>query len=79
MKNKHTNRPSSYNKISLMAKIASINSRRRTGDVTRVSMRTGYSTTHVSDVLNGHYVNAQIINNAYDMTRGRIQNHNYVD
>ena len=78
MKNNQSNRPSSYNKISLMAKIASINSRRRTGDVTRVSERTGYSTAHVSDVLNGHYVNEQIINSAYDMTRGRIQNHNYV-
>jgi hypothetical protein len=79
MRNKNSNRPSCYSKISLIAKIASINSRRRTGDVTKVSERTGYSTTHVSDVLNGHYVNKSIINSAYDMTRGRIQNHNYVD
>jgi hypothetical protein len=75
MKKNKVNRPECYSKISNMAKIASINSRKRTGDVTRVSSRTGYSVSHVSDVLNGHYVNERIINSAYDLTRGRIQNH----
>jgi hypothetical protein len=73
-----SNRPFSYKKISMMAKIAVINSRRRTGDVTKVAGRTGFSTSYVSDVLNGHYTNERIINAAYDMTRGRVQNHSYI-
>jgi hypothetical protein len=74
----NSNRPDSYNKISMIAKVASINSRRRNGDVTKVANRTGFSMSYVSDVLNGHYTNERIINNAYDMTRGRIQNHSYL-
>ena len=74
----NSNRPASYNKISTVAKVASINSRRRTGDVTKVADRTGFSMSYVSDVLNGHYTNERIINNAYDMTRGRVQNHAYL-
>jgi len=74
-----SNRPASYKKISLTAKLACINSRRRNGDVTKVADRTGFSTSYVSDVLNGHYMNERIINAAYDMSRGRVQNHSYID
>jgi len=74
----NSNRPTCYTKISTTAKVASINSRRRNGDVTKVADRTGFSTSYVSDVLNGHYTNERIINNAYDMTRGRMQNHSYI-
>ena len=75
----YSNRPASYKKITMLAKVASINSRRRTGDVTKVADRTGFSTSYVSDVLNGHYFNERIINAAYDMSRGRVQNHSYID
>jgi len=75
---RNSNRPASYAKISQIAKVASINSRRRTGDVTKVSNRTGFSTSYVSDVLNGNYTNERIVNSAYDMTRGRRQNHYFI-
>jgi hypothetical protein len=44
------------------------------GDVTKVANTTGYSTTHVADVLSGKYFNDRIVNEAYDMSRGRISN-----
>lgn len=70
----NSNRPSSYNKLSYIQKVSRINRKLRTGDVTRVAETTGFSTTHVSDVLSGKYFNDSIVNEAYDMTRGRISN-----
>jgi hypothetical protein len=70
----NSNRPSSYNKLSYIQKVSRINRKLRNGDVTRVSETTGFSTTHVSDVLSGKYFNDKIVNEAYDMTRGRISN-----
>ena len=68
------NRPSSYNKLSYIQKVSRINRKLRIGDVTKVAETTGFSTTHVSDVLSGKYFNDSIVNEAYDMTRGRISN-----
>jgi hypothetical protein len=65
------NRPSVYQKLSYMQKLANYNQRKRNGDVTTLAERTGYSTTHVSDVLNGKYSNERIMNAAYDRGRGR--------
>lgn len=70
----NSNRPSSYNKLSYIQKVSRINRKLRNGDVTKVSETTGFSTTHVSDVLSGKYFNDKIVNEAYDMTRGRISN-----
>lgn len=70
----NSNRPTSYNKLSYLQKVSRVNRRLRMGDVTKVATTTGYSTTHVSDVLSGRYENERIINEAYDMTRGRISN-----
>jgi hypothetical protein len=39
-----------------------------------VAATTGFSTTHVSDVIAGKYFNDKIVNEAYDVTRGRISN-----
>jgi hypothetical protein len=78
MNKRNSNRPASYAKLSQIAKVASINSRRRTGDVTKVADRTGFSTSYVSDVLNGNYSNERIVNAAYDMSRGRKQNHYFI-
>jgi predicted transcriptional regulator len=73
MKNQK-NRPSSYKKLSYLQKIASINARRRMGDVTKVAERTGFRTSTVSEVLSGLYMNSRIVNKAYDMSRGRKSN-----
>ena len=60
--------------MSYMQKIASINARRRMGDVTIVAQRTGFGTSTVSEVLSGMYMNRRIVNKAYDMSRGRKVN-----
>lgn len=70
----NSNRPSSYKKLSYIQKVSRINRKLRTGDITKVADTTGFSTTHVSDVLSGKYFNDRIVNEAYDMTRGRISN-----
>ena len=67
-------RPQAYTKLTYIQKAARVNRKLRTGDITRVSEATGYSTTHVSDVVSGKYFNDVILNKAYDMTRGRISN-----
>lgn len=71
---KKTNRPSSYAKRTYIQKAASINRRLRQGDITRIAEVTGYSTTHVSDVLAGKQFNDRIINKSFDLTRGRVSN-----
>ena len=68
------NRPTTYNKLTYLQKVSRINRKLRTGDITTVANTTGYSTTHVSDVLQGNYFNDKILNEAFDMTRGRIAN-----
>ncbi len=68
------NRPSTYNKLTYIQKVSRINRKLRTGDITTVANTTGYSTTHVSDVVSGKYFNDKIVNEAYDLTRGRIAN-----
>ncbi len=68
------NRPSSYKKMSYMQKIASINAKRRMGDVKVIAERTGFGTSTVSEVLSGMYMNKRIVNKAYDMSRGRKSN-----
>ena len=70
----NSNRPSSYQKLSYTQKLVNYNQRKRFGDVTVIAERTGYSTTHVSDVLNGKYENSRIMNAAYDRARGRNVN-----
>lgn len=69
-----SNRPSSYTKLTYIQKVSRINRRLRTGDISRIADETGYSTTHVSDVVSGKYFNDSIVNKAYDMTRSRVSN-----
>ena len=70
----NSNRPSSYTKLSYIQKVSRINRKLRNGDITNVAETTGFSTTHVSDVIAGKYFNEKIVNEAYDLTRGRISN-----
>lgn len=69
-----SNRPSSYAKLSYTQKVSRINRKLRNGDITNVAETTGFSTTHVSDVISGKYFNERIVNEAYDVTRGRVSN-----
>lgn len=70
----NSNRPETYNKLTYLQKVSRINRKLRVGDITNVSKVTGYSTTHVSDVVAGKYINDRIVNEAYDVTRGRLSN-----
>ena len=69
-----SNRPSTYNKLTYIQKVSRINRKLRVGDITSIASTTGYSTTHVSDVISGKQFNDKIVNEAYDVTRGRISN-----
>ena len=69
-----SNRPSTYQKLTYTQKISRINRKLRVGDISNVAATTGYSTTHVSDVISGKYLNERIVNEAYDVTRGRMSN-----
>jgi hypothetical protein len=57
-----SNRPSSYAKLSYTQKVSRINRKLRTGDITNVAETTGFSTTHVSDVISGRVSNAVKLN-----------------
>jgi hypothetical protein len=70
----NSNRPSSYTKLSYIQKVSRVNRKLRLGDITKVAEATGFSTTHVADVLQGNYFNSRIVNEAFDMTRGRQSN-----
>jgi hypothetical protein len=69
-----SSRPSSYKKLSYIQKVSRINRKLRNGDITRIADETGYSTTHVSDVVSGKYFNESIVNRIYDLTRNRVSN-----
>ena len=70
----NSNRPSSYQKLTYIQKVARINRRLRQGDISNVAEQTGYSATHVSDVLNGNEFNDMLVNRAWDIARNRISN-----
>jgi len=69
-----SNRPSSYTKLTYIQKVSRINRKLRTGDISKVASETGYSNTHVSDVVSGKYFNDAIVNRIYDLTRNRVSN-----
>jgi len=64
-------RPNSYARLTMTQKRQIANQARRHGDVTRVSRKTGFAISTVSEVLSGKYNNKRIVNAAYDMSRGR--------
>jgi hypothetical protein len=63
--------PRKNNRLTMDQKRAIANRARRRGDVTRVSRKTGFAISTVSEVLSGKYNNARIVNVAYEMSRGR--------
>lgn len=70
----NSNRPTSYTKLSYIQKVSRINRKLRTGDISKVAQTTGFSPNYTSEVLSGKYFNDRIVNEAYDVTRGRMAN-----
>jgi hypothetical protein len=58
-------------KVSYEQKLATISSKIRRGDQTRIRVKTGYSAGYVSEVLSGKYNNTEIVNYAFKMTNPR--------
>jgi fibrillarin-like rRNA methylase len=69
-----TNRPKQYKTRSYIQKAIIANRRLRNGDITLTAERTGYSITHVSDVVSGKQFNTRIMNHIFNMARNRKQN-----
>jgi transcriptional regulator with XRE-family HTH domain len=61
-------------KLNRTAKLAFYNARQRQGDTARLAETTGYSTSHVSNIINGNRsVNQDVANAMYSMSRRRMK------
>ena len=61
-------------KLNRTAKLVFYNARQRQGDVTRLAETTGYSVSHVSNIINGRRsVNQDVANAMYSMSRRRMK------
>jgi transcriptional regulator with XRE-family HTH domain len=61
-------------KLNRTAKLAFYNARQRQGDTARLAETTGYSTSHVSNIINGNRsVNSEVANAMYSMSRRRMK------
>ena len=61
-------------KLNRTAKLAFYNARQRKGDTTRLAGTTGYSVSHVSNIINGRRsVNQDVANAMYNMSRRRLK------
>jgi len=61
-------------RLNSTAKLAFYNARKRSGDVVRLSETTGYSTSHITNVMNGNRsVNPIIANAMYKISARRIK------
>jgi hypothetical protein len=60
-------------RLNSTAKLAFYNARSRQGDVVRLAEDTGYSTSHIRNVINGtRSVNPTIANALYNISRRRL-------
>jgi len=63
------------NYLNRTAKLSFFTHRQRTGDVTRIAEETGYSVSHVSNMINGVRKVTDVAANAmYNLTRRRQKN-----
>jgi len=63
------------NYLNRTAKLSFFTHRQRTGDVTRIAEETGYSVSHVSNMINGvRKINDTVANAMYMLTRRRQKN-----
>jgi hypothetical protein len=68
------------NYMNRTAKLSFYNSRKRSGDLTRLSDETGYSVSHLSNVTSGRRrVNNTIANAMYMVARRRQKNAEYAN
>lgn len=57
------------------AKLSFFNARRRTGDSAIIATKTGYSISHITNIIAGRKrVNDEIANQMFDMSRRRMKN-----
>jgi len=62
-------------KLNRTAKQAFFTARKRSGDVSRISEMTGYSTSHVTSIMNGNRnVNDAVANAMYSISARRQKN-----
>jgi len=61
-----------------ITKVAKFQQKRRRGDGTNLATETGYSRSHVSNVLNGRRNNSSITSAAYRMANRRLTNEQLV-
>lgn len=66
-----TNTTTKGGKVSYEQKMATISAKIRRGDQSRISAKTGYASSTVSEVLSGKYNNTTIVNYAFKMTNPR--------
>ena len=57
-----------------ITKVGRFQQKRRRGDITRLANETNYSTSHVSNVMNGRRFNSAITSAAYRMANRRLTN-----
>jgi len=61
-------------RLNSTAKLAFYSARKRSGDVVRLSETTGYSTSHIINVMNGNRsVNPIIANAMYNISSRRVK------
>ena len=66
------------NYLNRTAKLSFFNNRKRNGDVTRMADETGYSVSHVSNMISGARRVTDVAANAmYMLTRRRVKNSEY--
>lgn len=62
-------------RLNRTAKLSFFNSRKRNGDITRLAEATGYSVSHVSNVVSGvRSVPQALANEMYNISRRRMKN-----
>jgi len=62
-------------KLNRTAKLSFFTARKRQGDATRIAENTGYSLSHVVNVMNGNRTVPQVMaNEMYNISRRRIKN-----
>jgi len=62
-------------KLNRTAKLSFFTARKRQGDATRIAENTGYSLSHVVNVINGnHTVSQTMANEMYNISRHRVKN-----
>lgn len=63
------------NYLNRTAKLSFFTHRRRQGDVNRIADETGYSTSHITNMLSGaRKVNNTVANAMYNLTSRRVKN-----